>query len=204
MNYFNKSNYTKYFSKKLIDYFTKDKVDLIIKVARYKYKLLLRKIDKVSHKQRKHVYGCILSLIAIYQSIIEFNKIDAMKIVEETCKARAISLSEKYNKLTKNKLLNKKFFIIFKKGFDMNFSSKCGFDFELLSYDKNNNIKFNINGCPYVKYCKELKMKELTHVFCLNDIYCYSQIEIIDFKREHSLGIDSNPCDFSFVRKENI
>lgn len=56
--------------------------------------------------------------------------------------------------------------------------------------------KMDIVECPYCRYCNELGIPELTHVFCDSDDYSYGNLPGILFRRQGTLGRGDACCDF--------
>ena len=62
-------------------------------------------------------------------------------------------------------------------------------------------INFNVFSCIYVETCKENNCIELCKLFCDLDTATYANMRKILFERTKMLSIDSDCCDFCFIKK---
>jgi len=147
-----------------------------------------------------HTKG-IFNASALHLSLKEITPDKALAIIEEGMASYAKETAKTYQRMVKFPFGRTIFLKGFAKGAKTMFGESAGFRQEFHHAD-GNSLRFDVLGCPYVKYTTELGCPEIAHIFCNNDIYAYAYLKGITFERTQTLGTGGAKCDFYLYKSK--
>lgn len=147
-----------------------------------------------------HTKG-IFNASALYLSLKETAPDKALEIIEEGMASYARTIAKTFQRMVKFPFGRTIFLKGFAKGAKTMFGESAGFKQQFHHADVNA-LRFDVLGCPYVKYTTELGCPEIAHIFCNNDIYAYAYLKGITFERTQTLGSGGTKCDFYLYKSK--
>jgi hypothetical protein len=147
-----------------------------------------------------HAKG-IFNASALYLSLKETAPDKALEIIEEGMASYARKAAKTYQRMVKLPFGRTIFLKGFAQGAKTMFGESAGFKQQFHHAD-GNALRFDVLGCPYVKYTTELGCPEIAHIFCNNDIYAYAYLKGITFERTQTLGFGGTKCDFYLYKSK--
>ena len=198
MDYYRKHAGYAVLKKKLYRRYEKDTVERIWDSANTRLEKLLEEYHDVPKQQKRHVIGNILPRIAMYYSMKEELEEDAMNLLEWTISKNGTKVGDLLHSLTALPGMKSLFMKVFKRMTVKMFGPSAGFKHTIYPTDKNE-LRFDITHCPYLQYCVKCGCPELTHTFCISDVYCYGNLSGIRFERTKTLGTGGDCCDFHLI-----
>lgn len=166
--------------------------------------LMIEKINKSSwtKKQKNVQIKKILPNIALYKTFIKYGI--SKEKAKELVRKRAYSRAEKGHKVLAKLFNIPKFSTVFRNFMKRVMSEKEIWTSEIIS---NNDERFamDITKCLWKDTCEYFDCPELCEVFCSCDNIIFKNIKQMEFKREKTLGINKDKCDFCFnFKKKSI
>lgn len=185
-------------------------IDLFKTLSSNEQEEIYKRIDSLILENKEYVdkgnyaHLCnIFSSIATYEVLAKSlnNKEEAFKKVSEAMWTFVENSTAKfYRKILKKKgmlkLLGKMIPSYFEKG--SGYGWKYVFSEETST---DSHLEFKCTKCIYAEIFAKYNVKELGPAFCHCDVINYGHIEGITFKREHTLCVDNQPCDFLFYKE---
>jgi len=147
-----------------------------------------------------HAKG-IFNASALYLSLKDATSDKALEIIEEGMASYARKTAKTYQRMVKFPFGRTIFLKGFAKGAKTMFGESAGFR-QRFQHADGNSLRFDVLGCPYVKYTTELGCPEIAHIFCNNDIYAYAYLKGITFERTQTLGTGGTKCDFYLYKSK--
>ncbi len=194
-------NKTGFINRELVKIYGNEKTDVIVGLAKKHYQECQVLCKDVSKGERIHLEDTILPATAVYKALLEVDKENAIKNVNDII----IALCEKAGSILNSGMkipgATSVFMKLLPKMAVKLFGRECGFDY--INFEASSDIlQMDMTQCPYVKYAKLFGVEELMSVFCNSDFATYGKLDKISFRRTKTLGTGGNMCDFKFIRNE--
>ena len=190
-----------FIKKELVKLYGKEKTDEIVKLAQKHYQECQVLCKDASKGEWTHLEDTILPATAFYKALLEVDKENALKNVNDII----IALCEKAGSILNSGMkipgATSVFMKLLPKMAVKLFGRECGFDY--INFEASSDmLQMDMTQCPYVKYAKLFGVEELMPVFCNSDFATYGKLDKISFRRTKTLGTGGNMCDFKFIRNE--
>lgn len=159
---------------------------------------ITNKYPPFSKDEYVHTKG-IFNASALYLSLKEAVPDKALELIETGMASYAKEMAKTFQRMVKIPLGRTIFLKGFAKGARKMFGETAGFRQKFYHAD-GKDLRFDVLGCPYVRYTTELGCPEIAHIFCKNDIYAYAFLKGIVFERSETLGTGGTRCDFHLYK----
>ena len=159
---------------------------------------ITNKYPPFSKDEYVHTKG-IFNASALYLSLKEAVPDKALDLMETGMASYAKETAKTYQRMVKIPFGRTIFLKGFAKGARTMFGETAGFKQKFYHAD-GKDLRFDVLGCPYVRYTTELGCPEIAHIFCNNDIYAYEFLKGIVFERSETLGTGGARCDFHLYK----
>ena len=146
--------------------------------------------------QKKMQKKAILRNIVLYHTFLGYgiSSEHAKGLVAQKANDEARKLHKLLKNLFRLPFFSKIFRYLMAKGISKN---REIWHSEILISD-NNNLNFDVTKCLWADTCKYFDCYEICEVFCLCDHIVFGEIDKLGFKRNTTLGMQGNKCDFCF------
>lgn len=152
-----------------------------------------------SKMQKKRQKSSILPNICLYKSLVELgvSKEEAKELVKKRAFYRAGKAHGVLEKMFHLPGFPKLFRTIMRK-------SMSGTDFwdSNILCDNKEEFAIDITKCLWKDTCDYFGTPEICEIFCLSDHVVFGNIGKLDFKRNRTLGMEGDKCDFLFEFKK--
>ncbi len=182
----------------LIIKYDSETVARIIAQAGKEYDSIVAAHEGDPKKQLLHVKNAA-ALLAIYKVLKQETPEDALEIVAEQSNSQALEGRKRFLKYTN--AAPRLFILACRMTAKSMYSEDAGFKTSTPQCKKNE-MRINIEQCPYVKICQEHECPELAKVFCDRDVYAYAHLPKVNFQRSGTLAQGAQCCDFSYSLRE--
>lgn len=161
----------------------------------------LRRLNElpIPPQERFHVRGTILPRAAMYRALQEHVPEDAVSLLDETVAHAGRQMSRLLGGLVRLPGMRGAFLRIFAWMARRMFGESAGFG-QVMHRADGQAVRFDITGCPYVRWCGHLGCEAIVHTFCDSDAYCFGSLPGLRFARRETLGAGSEKCDFSLEK----
>ena len=150
-------------------------------------------------KVKAHTEGQMFRMAAVYLAIKEAHPEDAMKILETGVENEGRRIVKLLSVPLRIPGMDRLMLVIFAKMLDASFGEDAGFcsTKHCISTDE---VRFDINQCPYCKYLTEIGCPELIRFSCEIDDIIYGNLPGLEFQRTGTIGKSAEKCDFCLKR----
>lgn len=202
-NYYDNDKSYSFLKELLESEYDKDTILQTWSTAHKNYISLLELYKDAPKGEKRHLHHSILPRIAMYKALCgKMPESKALSYLDETVKIAGTKVGMILKKMTNIPGMSTVFMFLFSKMVKNMFGSQNGFT-QVFYKNTLEELQFDITKCPYCKYCQENHCSELTHTFCDSDVYCYGNMNRIQFERTKTLGTGGDCCDFKLTKSKS-
>ncbi|MBQ8641988.1 MAG: L-2-amino-thiazoline-4-carboxylic acid hydrolase [Clostridia bacterium] len=151
-------------------------------------------------KVKVHTDGNMFRNAAVYMAIKEEYPADALEILESGVEREGRRVAKILSILLHIPGMKRVMLFVFAKMLDSMFGEEAGFQCTKHCVSKNE-VRFDVNRCPYCKYLTEIGCPEIIRFSCEVDDWIYGDLPGLAYSRTGTLGKGADRCDFCLKRK---
>lgn len=148
-----------------------------------------------------HTDGQMFRIAAVYMAIKEEYPADAMEILENGVEKEGKRVANLLSAMLCVPGMKRVMLLVFAKMLDGFFGEDAGFRCTK-HCASSEEVRFDINQCPYCKYLTEIGCPEIIHLSCDIDQWIYGSLPGLIFHRTGTLGTGADKCDFCLKREK--
>ena len=185
--------------KDLIKRYGKEKVQKIWEKAGSNWEELCARYAHLPEKTKRHTDGQMFRMAAVYMALKEAYPEIALEILGTGVEREGRRIAKMLFCALYIPGMDYVFLRIFAKMLDSSFNEDAGFKSTKHCMSKEE-IRFDINQCPYCKYLTEIGCPEIIRFSCVIDEWIYGKLPGLKFERTRTLGTGADKCDFCLKR----
>ena len=186
--------------KDLVRRYGKETADRIWEKAGHHLEDLCERYADLPSKVKVHTEGNMFRNAALYMALKEEFPADAMEIMESGVEREGKRVAKLLSALLRLPGMKGVMLSVFAKMLDSSFGEDAGFRSTKHCISKEE-VRFDINQCPYCKYLTETGCPEIIRFSCQVDEWIYGNLPGLEFHRTGTLGTGADRCDFCLKRK---
>ena len=163
---------------------------------------LCQKYVHLPKEVKLHTDGNMFRNAAVYMAIKEVYPADALEILESGVEKEGKRVAKLLSALLNLPGMKRVMLFVFAKMLDGFFGEDADFQCAKHCISKDE-VRFDINQCPYCKYLTEIGCPEIIHLSCEIDQWIYGNLPGLEFSRTGTLGTGADKCDFCLRRKKH-
>ena len=181
--------------KDLMLRYGKETADRIWQNAGHHLDDLCERYADLPKKVKVHTDGNMFRNAALYMALKEEYPADAMEIMESGVEREGKRVAKLLSALLRIPGMRSVMLSIFAKMLDSSFGEDAGFRSTKHCISKEE-VRFDINQCPYCKYLTEIGCPEIIRFSCEVDEWIYGNLPGLEFSRTGTIGTGADKCDF--------
>ena len=185
--------------KDLVGRYGKESVRLIWEKAGGNWEELCARYAYLPKKMKQHTDGQMFRMAAVYMALKEAYPEVALEMLETGVKREGRRIAKLLSCALHIPGMDYVFMRIFAKMLDSSFNEEAGFKSTKHSMSKEE-VRFDINQCPYCQYLTEIGCPEIIRFSCEIDEWIYGNLPGLKFERTGTLGTGADKCDFCLKR----
>lgn len=186
--------------KDLVKRYGKEAADRIWTRAGQNLEDLCGQYAHLPDKVKVHTDGNMFRNAAVYMAIKEEYPEDALKILESGVKKEGKRVAKLLSILLHIPGMKRVMLFVFAKMLDGFFGEEAGFQCTKHCITKDE-VRFDVNRCPYCKYLTEIGCPEIIRFSCEVDDWIYGNLPGLRYSRTGTIGTGADRCDFCLKRK---
>ena len=188
--------------KDLVRRYGKKAAERIWEKAGSRWEALCRQYAHLPKEVKLHTDGNMFRNAAVYMAIKEEYPEDALDILEAGVEKEGKRVAKLLSVLLHIPGMKRVMLAVFAKMLDSFFGEDAGFRCtkHCISGEE---VRFDINRCPYCKYLTEIGCPEIIRFSCEVDEWIYGNLPGLEFHRRGTLGTGAAQCDFCLKRQKS-
>ena len=185
--------------KDLVRRYGRETVQRIWEKAGRNWEELCVRYAHLPEKMKQHTDGQMFRMAAVYMALKEAYPEIALEMLETGVEREGRRIAKLLSCVLHIPGMDAVFLRIFAQMLDSSFNEDAGFKSTKLCMSKEE-VRFDINQCPYCKYLTEIGCPEIIRFSCEIDEWIYGNLPGLKFERTGTLGTGANSCDFCLKR----
>ena len=185
--------------KDLVQRYGKETVQRIWEKAGRNWEDLCNQYAHLPKKVKQHTDGQMFRMAALYMALKETHPEVALEIMGTGVEKEGKRVAKLLSAVLCLPGMERVMLRVFAKMLDSSFGEDAGFKSMKHCISKDE-VRFDINQCPYCKYLTEIGCPEIIRFSCEIDEWIYGNLPGLEFSRSGTLGTGADKCDFCLKR----
>ena len=185
--------------KDLVTRYEKAEADRIWEKAGKNLEDLSQQYAHLPEKIKAHTDGNMFRNAALYMALKEAHPDEALAIMDQGVRKEGARVAAMLSAVLHLPGMKGLMLSVFARMLDSFFGEDSGFKSTKHCISKDE-VRFDINQCPYCKFLTEIGCPEIVRFSCEIDEWIYGNLPGLKFERAGTLGTGADKCDFCLKR----